>query len=103
MNTSYSFIDYSIFYYQKNRICGIFVNVFLLNSDLKSMVNSSAFQGTHRDFLLSQKARYVAGVVGGYTTDALAGIQRRYFKCYLINLAHSEEPVKVQKSDQTGD
>ena len=63
MNTSYSFIDYSTFYYQKNRICGIFVNVFLLSSDLKSMVNSSAFQGTHREFLLSQKARYVAGVV----------------------------------------
>ena len=32
-------------------------------------------------------------MVGGYTTDALAGIQRRYFKRYLINLAHSEEPM----------
>jgi len=56
------------------------------------MVNPSAFQGTHKDFLLSQKAAYMAGVAGRYAADALADIQHRYFKHYLIDLPHSDEP-----------
>lgn len=57
------------------------------------MVNPGAFQGTRRDFLLSQKTGYMAGVVGGYAADALADIQRRYFKRYPLDLAHGEEPT----------
>jgi len=57
------------------------------------MVNPGAFQGSRKDFLLSQKACYMAGVVGGYAADALADIQRRYFKRYPIDLEHNEEPT----------
>ena len=56
------------------------------------MVNPGAFQGSRREFLLSQKAAYKAGVIGGYAADALAEIQRKYFKRYPIDLPHSEEP-----------
>ena len=57
------------------------------------MVNPGAFQGSRKAFLLSQKADYKDGVVGGYAADALAKIQRRYFKCYPIDLPHFEEPA----------
>jgi len=56
------------------------------------MVNPGAFQGSRKAFLLSQKADYKDGVVGGYAADALAKIQRRYFKRYPIDLPHFEEP-----------
>ena len=56
------------------------------------MVNPGAFQGSRREFLLSQKPAYKAGVIGGYAADALAEIQRKYFKRYPIDLPHSEEP-----------
>jgi len=56
------------------------------------MVNPGAFQGSRKDFLQSQKADYQAGVVGGYTADALAQIQRKYLKRYPIDLPHNEEP-----------
>ena len=56
------------------------------------MVNPGAFQGSRREFLLSQKPAYKAGVIGGYAADALAEIQCKYFKRYLIDLPHSEEP-----------
>ena len=56
------------------------------------MVNPGAFQGSRREFLLSQKPAYKARVIGGYAADALAEIQHKYFKRYLIDLPHSEEP-----------
>jgi hypothetical protein len=42
--------------------------------------------------LQSQKAKYKAGVVGGYAADVLAQIQRKYLKRYLIDMPHDEEP-----------
>lgn len=57
------------------------------------MVNPGAFQGSRKEFLLSQKAAYSAGVVGGYAADALAVIQHMYFKRYPIDLPHNQEPA----------
>lgn len=56
------------------------------------MVNPGAFQGSRKEFLLSQKPAYKAGVLGGYAADALSQIQRKYFKRYPIDLPHQEEP-----------
>ena len=56
------------------------------------MVNPGAFQGSRKTFLQSQKADYQAGVVGSYAADALAQIQRKYFKRYPIDMPHNEEP-----------
>ena len=56
------------------------------------MVNPGTFQGSRKDFLQSQKADYQAGVVGSYAANALAQIQHKYLKCYLIDLLHNEEP-----------
>ena len=56
------------------------------------MVNPGAFQGSRKAFLLSQKADYRDGVVGGYAADALAKIQRKYFKRYPIDLPDLKEP-----------
>ena len=56
------------------------------------MVNPGAFGSSWKAFLVSQKNVYSAGVVGGYAADALAGIQRKYHKCFPINLPHDEEP-----------
>jgi hypothetical protein len=59
------------------------------------MVNPGAFQGSQREFLLAEKPAYAAGVDGGYAADALAVIQRRYFKRYPMTLSHVEEPTAV--------
>ncbi|KAJ3490120.1 hypothetical protein NLJ89_g11466 [Agrocybe chaxingu] len=56
------------------------------------MVNPGAFKGSRKEFLLSAKEEYSAGVDGGYAADALANIQRRYFKRYPVDLPHDEEP-----------
>lgn len=56
------------------------------------MVHPGAFQGSRKAFLLSQKAAYSKGVLGGYAADALALIQHHYFKCYPIDLPHDQEP-----------
>ncbi|KAF8199484.1 hypothetical protein BJ912DRAFT_844898 [Pholiota molesta] len=56
------------------------------------MVNPGAFQGSRKDFLESQKAAYNEGVVGGYAADALAQIQRLFFKRYPIDLPYDQEP-----------
>jgi len=56
------------------------------------MVNPGAFQGSRKIFLQSQTAEYQAGVVGDYAADALAQIQRKYLKCFPIDLPHNEEP-----------
>ena len=57
-----------------------------------TMVNPGAFRGSRKEFLLSQKAVYAEAVIGGYVADALADIQRKYFKRYPIDLPHGEEP-----------
>ncbi|KDR74719.1 hypothetical protein GALMADRAFT_48139, partial [Galerina marginata CBS 339.88] len=57
------------------------------------MVNPGAFRGSRKEFLMGEKPAYSAGVVGGYAADALAVIQRRYFKRYPVGLPHSEEPT----------
>ena len=56
------------------------------------MVNPGAFQGSQKEFLLSQKPAYKVGVLGGYAADALSQIQCKYFKRYPIDLPHQEEP-----------
>ncbi|KAF9470323.1 hypothetical protein BDN70DRAFT_821516, partial [Pholiota conissans] len=56
------------------------------------MVNPGAFRGSRREFLIGEKANYSAAVVGGYASEALALIQRRYFKRFPIDLPHDEEP-----------
>lgn len=56
------------------------------------MVNPGAFRGVRKDFLMSEKAAYAAGVEGGYAKDAVANIQRRYFKRFPLDLPHDEDP-----------
>ncbi|KAF9470439.1 hypothetical protein BDN70DRAFT_939712 [Pholiota conissans] len=56
------------------------------------MVNPGAFRGSRKEFLMNEKVNYSAGVVGGYASEALAAIQRRYFKRFPIDLPHDEEP-----------
>ncbi|KAF9470378.1 hypothetical protein BDN70DRAFT_902157 [Pholiota conissans] len=58
----------------------------------KFMVNPGAFRGARKEFLMNEKANYSAAVAGGYAADALAQIQRRYFKRFPIDLPHDEEP-----------
>lgn len=57
------------------------------------MVNPGTFRGSRCEFLNSEKPAYTAGVDGGYPADALALIQRRYFKRFPIDLPHEEEPT----------
>jgi len=57
------------------------------------MVHPGAFAGSRKEFLTKEKAAYSAAVTGGYTRDAIAGIQRRYFKHFPIDLPHEEEPT----------
>ncbi|KAJ3503437.1 hypothetical protein NLJ89_g8434 [Agrocybe chaxingu] len=57
------------------------------------MPNPGAFQGLRKEFLVGQKPEYAAAVAGGYAKDALAVIQRRFFKRFPIALAHEEEPT----------
>jgi hypothetical protein len=56
------------------------------------MVNPGAFRGSRKDFLVAEKGIYTAGIQGGYANDALADIQRRYFKRYPVDLDHDQEP-----------
>lgn len=42
---------------------------------------------------MSQKPSYAEAVLGGYAADAVAEIQRKYFKRYPVDLAHTEEPT----------
>ena len=56
------------------------------------MVNPGAFQGSQKEFLLGERPSYSAGVTRGYAADALALIQRRYFKRYPLDLPHTAEP-----------
>ena len=56
------------------------------------MVNPGVFQGSRKEFLLGERTSYGAAVAGGYAADALALIQRRYFKRYPVELPHTLEP-----------
>jgi hypothetical protein len=56
------------------------------------MVNPGAFQGSRKEFLLGEISSYSAAVAGGYAADALALIQRCYFKRYPVELPHTLEP-----------
>ncbi|RDB23228.1 hypothetical protein Hypma_009709 [Hypsizygus marmoreus] len=56
------------------------------------MVNPGSFSPLRKAFLLQQKPAYHAAVVGGYAADCVADIQRRYLKCFPIELPHDEEP-----------
>ena len=57
------------------------------------MVNPGTFRGARKDFLIGEKAKYSEAVSGGYEKDALADIQRRFFKHFPIDLPLDEEPT----------
>jgi len=56
------------------------------------MVNPGTFLGQRKVFMLGEKLAYSEGVEGGFAGDALAIIQRRYFKRFPVDLPHDEEP-----------
>ena len=56
------------------------------------MVHPGAFQGSRKEFLIGEKSKYRDAVAGGFVKDAIADIQRRYFKRFPIDLPDSEEP-----------
>ncbi|PPR04157.1 hypothetical protein CVT26_003937 [Gymnopilus dilepis] len=56
------------------------------------MVNPGAFRGQRKEFLVAEKQNYAAAMEGGYGADALAQIQRRYFKRFPPELGHFDEP-----------
>jgi hypothetical protein len=58
----------------------------------KTMVNPGTFLGQRKVFMLGEKLAYSEGVKGGYVADALAIIQRRYFKRFPVDLPHDDEP-----------
>jgi hypothetical protein len=58
------------------------------------MVNPGAFCGLRKEFLIGEKATYSEGVKGGYAAEALANIQRRFFKRFSIDLPLDVEPTK---------
>ena len=57
------------------------------------MVNPGIFRGSRFIFLVGEKPAYKVGVEGGYTGDALAKIQSRYFQRYPVELALEAEPL----------
>ncbi|KAJ3486924.1 hypothetical protein NLJ89_g11762 [Agrocybe chaxingu] len=63
------------------------------HSVLHSMPNPGAFQGQRKEFLVGEKPSYAAGVEGGYAVDALALIQRRYFKRWPVLLPHDQDQL----------
>jgi len=56
------------------------------------MVHPRAFKGLCKDFLMGEKADFAAAIEEGYTRDALAHIQRRFFKRFPLDLAEGVEP-----------
>ena len=58
------------------------------------MVNPGGFTGLRRKFLDAQQELYAAAVKGKHVADAVANIQRRYFKCFPLTLPHTEEPTQ---------
>ena len=47
------------------------------------MVNPGVFHGLRKDFLAGEKVTYTDAIAGGYEKDAVADIQRRFFKRFL--------------------
>lgn len=56
------------------------------------MPNPGAFSGSRKVFLHEQQELYANAVKNGHVADTVADIQRRYFKCYPLNLPHNQEP-----------
>ena len=55
------------------------------------MVHPGAFKGLRKDFLLGEKAYFSAAMEGGSAKDALAIIQRRFFKRFPLSLPQDTE------------
>ena len=60
------------------------------------MVNPGAFQGARKAFLLGEKEAYSQAVDEGYVPEAVAKIQRRYFKRFPVDLPDNVEPSEEQ-------
>lgn len=58
------------------------------------MVNPGSFSGRRKEFLNSQQDVYAAAVKGGHIADAVADIQRRYFKRFPTTLPHTQDPTQ---------
>lgn len=58
------------------------------------MVNPGTFVGRRKEFLDAQQDVYAAAVKGGHIADAVADIQRRYFKRFPTTLPHTEDPTQ---------
>ncbi|KJA12838.1 hypothetical protein HYPSUDRAFT_119402, partial [Hypholoma sublateritium FD-334 SS-4] len=58
------------------------------------MVNPGTFKGLRLKFLNDQQALYASAVDGKHINDAVADIQRRYFKRFPVTLPHSDEPTE---------
>src|SRR4051812_32598181 len=56
------------------------------------MGNPGIFLGSRKDFFMGEKLAYSASVKGGYVKDALALIDRKYFKRYPATLGLDVEP-----------
>ena len=56
------------------------------------MVNPGSFQGLRKKFLDDQQEFYAAAVRDKHIADAVADIQRRYFKRFPLTLSHTQEP-----------
>ena len=56
------------------------------------MVNPGSFRGACLHFLVEQKPLYAAAMVENNASDALADIQRRYFKHFPIEHTHNVDP-----------
>ena len=57
------------------------------------MVNPGAFQGARKAFLMEQKLVYSQAVDKGYVAEAVATIQRKFFKRFPIDLPEDMEPT----------
>ena len=56
------------------------------------MVNPGSFQGLRKQFPDDQQEFYAAAVKDKHIADAVADIQRRYFKRFPLTLSHTQEP-----------
>jgi len=52
-----------------------------------------AYTRKRYDFLAGEKAAYKLAVLGGFQSDCIADIQRRFFKRFPISLPSDEEPT----------
>ncbi|KDR81130.1 hypothetical protein GALMADRAFT_136178 [Galerina marginata CBS 339.88] len=57
------------------------------------MVNPGAFQGSRKEFMLSQREIYSQAVADGHAAETAAEIQRKYFKRFPVDLPHEKEPT----------